>query len=186
MPNLYVRRSALAAALALLAACGGSEAGARSPDGAGEKGKVNGGETAAADSAARPAPARSPRDEAPPILRGLYLNAYAAGSPNRLPKLLRMADETEINAFVVDVKDEKGIRYETQLPLQKQLAQPGEVTIENLRTFIDTLRAHKIYSIARIVIFKDPILSKAQPDWSVRRPGGGLWVDKAGNTWVSP
>jgi hypothetical protein len=34
-------------------------------------------------------------------------------------------------------------------------------------------------------VFKDPILSKAKPEWSVQRPGGGLWVDKAGNTWVS-
>ena len=32
----------------------------------------------------------------------------------------------------------------------------------------------------------DPILSKAKPEWSVQAPGGGLWHDKAGNTWVSP
>jgi hypothetical protein len=35
-------------------------------------------------------------------------------------------------------------------------------------------------------VFKDPILSKARPDWSVKAPGGALWRDKAGNTWVSP
>jgi hypothetical protein len=50
---------------------------------------------------------------------------------------------------------------------------------------VDTLHAHKIYAVARVVVFKDPVLSKAKPDWSIRKAGGGLWVDKAGNTWVS-
>jgi hypothetical protein len=126
------------------------------------------------------------RARAPAVIRGLYINAYAAGSRTRLPKLLKMADDTEINAFVIDVKDELGIRYQTTLELPKQLAQPGEVAIRNLPALMDTLRAHKIWTMARIVVFKDPILSKAKPEWSVRRPGGGLWVDKAGNTWVSP
>ena len=61
------------------------------------------------------------------MLRGLYLNAYAAGSRTRLKTLLALADTTEINAFVIDVKDEKGMRYRTELPLQKQIG--GEVTI---------------------------------------------------------
>jgi hypothetical protein len=55
-----------------------------------------------------------------------------------------------------------------------------------MKTLIDSLHAHHIYTIARIVVFKDPILSKARPDWSVKAPGGGLWHDKKGNTWVSP
>lgn len=126
------------------------------------------------------------RDKAPDAIRGIYLNAYAAGSPTRLPKLLKMADESEINTFVIDVKDEKGIRYRTDIPLARELAQSGEVTIRDMKALTDSLRAHEIYSMARIVVFKDPILSKAKPDWSVRKPGGGLWTDKAGNTWVSP
>jgi hypothetical protein len=126
------------------------------------------------------------RDNAPAQIRGLYVNAYAAGSRTRLPQLLRMADQTEINAFVVDVKDEKGIRYHTNLPLQHSLEQPGEVTIRDLKALADTLHAHHLYAIGRIVVFKDPILSKARPDWSVRAQGGALWRDKKGNTWVSP
>lgn len=126
------------------------------------------------------------REKAPHAIRGIYLNAYAAGSPTRLPKLLQLADESEINTFVVDVKDEKGIRYRSAIPLAQELAQPGEVTIRDLEALADSLRAHDIYSMARIVVFKDPILSKAKPDWSVRKAGGGLWQDKAGNTWVSP
>jgi hypothetical protein len=170
-------------AAALLAACGG---------GAGDDPARDGGDTihAAADTAQRaaaePPAARTPRDQAPPIIRGLYLNAYAAGSRTRLPQWIAVADSTEINAFVIDVKDEKGIRYRTEIPLAAELAQPNEVTIRDLKALTDTLRAHGIYAIARIVVFKDPILAGARPDWSVRNPGGGLWTDRAGNRWVSP
>jgi hypothetical protein len=125
------------------------------------------------------------RVAAPPRIRGLYLNAYAAGSRARLAQLLALAGRTEINAFVIDVKDEKGIHYPSSIPLARELAQPGEQTIRNLSGLADTLHAHGLHAIARIVVFKDPILSKARPQWSVRNPEGGLWVDRAGNTWVS-
>ena len=172
-----IRLWILAAALPLLTACGGGDTNS----------------TAAADStavpdsaAAEPAAPASPRANAPAQIRGLYINAYAAGSRARLPKLIAMADSTEINAFVIDVKDERGIRYQSQIPLAMELAQEGEVTIRDLPAMLDTLKAHEIYTIARIVLFNDPILSQAKPEWSIRRPDGSLWLDRAGHSWVSP
>jgi hypothetical protein len=129
------------------------------------------------------APARVAGVKTPPVLRGIYLNAYAAGSKARLAKLLALADSTEINAFVIDVKDEKGMRYRTQLAQQKQLG--PEVTISNLKALVDTIEAHGVWTIARIVVFKDPMLSQNKPQWSIKNPSGELWRDKAGNTWVS-
>ena len=179
-----MRRLAAAALAVLLAACGG--------DGGGEQGKAaEGGDSAQAAAtgeqprAAQPA-VKSPREGAPPIIRGLYLNAYKAGSGTHRRRFIEIADQTEINAFVIDMKDERGLHYLSNLTLQNELTADTEITIRNPRAFIDTLKAHNIYLIARIVVFKDPILSKARPDWSVRNPSGGLWVDKAGNTWVSP
>lgn len=170
----------LAAAL-LLASCGRDARPDEAPAAPGDTAQP------AADTAeAAPQAARTPRDGVPPIIRGLYLNAYAAGSRTRLPQWIAVADSTEINAFVIDVKDEKGIRYRSEVALAAELAQPGEVTIRDLKALADTLRAHGIYTIARIVVFKDPILAQARPDWSVRNPSGGLWTDRAGNRWVSP
>jgi hypothetical protein len=137
--------------------------------------------------ASEPAPAVvAPRDRAPAQIRGIYLNAYAAGSRARLPRLLALADSTELNAFVIDVKDERGIRYRSDIALAMELAQEGEVVIRDLTAMLDTIKAHGIWTIARIVVFKDPILSRAHTDWSVRTPTGGLWLDRAGNSWVSP
>jgi hypothetical protein len=155
-------------------------------------------DTLTAATAARAADSVSPADPAPPAgqppavadrapaqIRGIYLNAYAAGSRRRLPALIRLADSTELNTFVVDVKTERGVHYTTQVPLAKELQDPQENTLRDLKAIADTLHAHKIYAVARVVVFKDPVLSKAKPDWSIRKEGGGLWVDKAGNTWVS-
>jgi hypothetical protein len=77
---------------------------------------------------------------APSSLRGIYLNAYAAGSTNRLNTLLALADTTEINAFVIDVKDERGIRYRSGIELAMELAQAGEVTIRDLEALASRLR----------------------------------------------
>lgn len=127
-----------------------------------------------------------PRGSAPAQIRGIYLNAYAAGSRNRLTQLLALAERTEINTFVVDVKTEAGIHYTSEIELARSLEQSGHVTIRDLSALADTLHAHDIHAIARIVVFKDPILSKAKPDWSIRKHNGSLWTDKKGNTWVSP
>jgi hypothetical protein len=174
------------AALTLLAACGGGDAAENAGSAAADSAAR--GDTAPAAMGQAPAAASSAdvMAKAPAQIRGIYLNAYAAGSSRRLAALIKIADETEINAFVVDWKDEKGPHYASEVPLAKQMTTPTEVTLRNPKAFTDSLRAHGIYSIARIVVFKDPVLSKAQPDWSTRQAGGGLWVDKAGNTWVSP
>ncbi len=175
MTPKYTRGSLVLASLLLLFGCGD----------AGERATA----APAADTVAatQPEPAEpTPREEAPDIIRGLYINAYQAGSDRRLHELMAIADSTEINAFVVDVKDERGIRYNTEIPLAQELADDKEIMLGDLSELADTLQAHGIYSIARIVLFKDPILSKARPDWSVKQPNGELWVDKAGNTWVSP
>lgn len=163
-------------ALGCLGACGGETRDANA-------GAADTLRAAADTTAATPGAARATASQAPAQIRGIYLNAYAAGSQKRLATLLRMADSTEINTFVVDVKDEKGMRYRTDLALQKQIG--GEVTISNLKTLVDSIHAHNVWAVARIVVFKDPMLSKAKPDWSIKNPSGGLWMDKAGNTWVS-
>jgi hypothetical protein len=185
MTRLRCTRVWATAALALLAvSCGKGD-----PEAQAAAPKAGATTAASADSAPAPTAAAAPAgelaDRAPAQIRGLYINAYAAGSRTRLPKLLAMADNSEINTFVVDVKTERGVHYTTAVPLAKELQQKGENTLHNLKTLTDTLHAHHIWTIARMVVFKDPILSKAKPDWSIRKADGGLWVDKAGNTWVS-
>ena len=135
---------------------------------------------------APPPPAARPRDRAPRIIRGIYVSAYAAGNPVRRASLLALTDSTELNAWVVDAKDEDGVRYHSALPLAREASHWGSIPVRDLKVLVDTLRAHGIHPIARVVVFKDPRLSRARPDWSVRTPQGALWRDHQKVSWVSP
>ena len=120
-----------------------------------------------------------------PIVRGLYVNRFAAQSAKRMRKLIAIADSTEVNALVIDVKDEFGLNIPSQDPmLQKNAGQAG--VIPNVKQLLDTLKAHDILAIARIVTFKDSVAARANPDHVIRKPDGTPWHDKQGLTWVNP
>ncbi|HUQ83755.1 MAG TPA: putative glycoside hydrolase [Gemmatimonadaceae bacterium] len=120
-----------------------------------------------------------------PIIRGLYVNRFAAQSTKRMRKLMDIADSTEINAFVIDVKDEFGLNIPSQDPLLVKNAGKAGV-IPNVKALMDTLKAHDILPIARIVVFKDSVAARANPDHVIRKADGSAWHDKQGLTWVNP
>src|SRR5213594_871674 len=118
-------------------------------------------------------------------IKGLYVNAWAFGSP-KLWQLVRLADETEINAFVVDVKDDTGcLLYPSAVPTAEQIGANKCVRAKDVKARLDTLRAHGIYTIARFVVAKDPLLAERKPGWSVKdRDTGGVWRDRINIAWV--
>jgi hypothetical protein len=120
---------------------------------------------------------------APPV-KALYVNAWAFGS-SKLWHLVRLADSTEINAFVVDVKDDTGcLLYASDVQVAREIGATRCIRARDARARLDTLRAHEIYAIARIVVAKDPLLAEHHPQWSVKHRDGGLWRDRIGSAWV--
>ncbi|MFP4623941.1 MAG: putative glycoside hydrolase, partial [Gemmatimonadota bacterium] len=129
-----------------------------------------------------PMEARVPKPEA---VRGIYVGAWSVGSPGRLEQLIALADETEINAFVIDVKDVTGeVSHASRVPLARQIGATPQVKIADLRGTLARLREHGIYPIARIVVFKDPLLATARPEWAIERDDGTIWEDNTGVPWV--
>ena len=120
-----------------------------------------------------------------PIVRALYVNRFAAQSTKRMRQLIRMADETEINALVIDMKDEFGLNFKTSNAEWARNAGTAG-TVRDLRGLLDTLRAHKILPIARLVVFKDSVTARVHPDWTMRRQDNSIWRDKQGLAWVNP
>src|SRR5213596_417713 len=118
-------------------------------------------------------------------IKGLYVNAWAFGSPKLWP-LVRLADETEINALVVDVKDDTGcLLYPSAVPTAQQIGANQCVRAKDARARLDSLHAHGIYPIARIVVAKDPLLAERKPQWSVKdRATGEVWRDRINIAWV--
>jgi hypothetical protein len=117
-------------------------------------------------------------------VKALYVNAWAFGSP-KFWQLVRLADETEINAFVVDVKDDTGcLLYPSEVPTAQEIGANGCTRAKDARARIDTMLAHGIYPIARIVVAKDPRLAEHKARWSVHLASGELWRDRIGSAWV--
>ncbi len=118
-------------------------------------------------------------------IKGLYVNAWAFGS-QKLWQLVRLADETEINAFVVDVKDDTGcLLYSSTVPTAELIGANRCVRAKDARARLDTLAVHHIYAIARIVVAKDPLLAERKAAWSVKdRVTGELWRDRINSAWV--
>jgi hypothetical protein len=143
--------------------------------------------TTATDSvaAASASTARVDVDKEFPIVRALYVNRFAAQSTKRMRQIIKIADETEINALVLDMKDEFGLNFKTSnAEFARNAGTAG--TVRDLRGLLDTLRAHKILPIARMVVYKDSVTARVHPDWTMRKPDGGIWRDKKGLAWVNP
>lgn len=127
----------------------------------------------------------SARVRKPEHVRGIYVNSWSAGSARRLPALLRLADTTEINAFVIDVKDATGqLSYSSSIPIVKAVGANRDIRIHDIREVLAQLRRHGVYPIARIVAFKDPVLARARPDWSVLTHDNRVWHDHHDDVWV--
>ena len=123
-------------------------------------------------------------DPSQPI-RALYINRFVAQSTKKMRHWIGVADSTEINALVIDVKDEFGLNFTSSDPMLQKNA-GTQTKVGNMKALIDTLNAHGILPIARIVVFKDSVTARMNPDHTIRKADGSPWRDKKGLTWVNP
>jgi hypothetical protein len=117
-------------------------------------------------------------------IKAVYANLGVLSDPERWNRLIEIADTTEINAIVVDVKQDT-IYYDTQVPFYQRI--DGMITpLFDPKDLLAELNAHGIYSIARMVVFKDPVVAAGRPDLAVRDDlTGDLWYDMNGTPWVN-
>jgi hypothetical protein len=121
-----------------------------------------------------------------PVIRALYLNRFAAQSPRKMQHLFRIADSSEINGFVIDMKDEFGLNYRSANPQFRRNAGGTRGHVADVKRLVDSVKAHGLLPIARIVVFKDPVAANVNPHWTIRREDGSIWQDKEGLAWVNP
>jgi hypothetical protein len=121
-----------------------------------------------------------------PVIRALYVNRFAAQSTRKMHWLIGVADSTEINGLVIDMKDEFGLNFKSENPEFRKYEGTGHGMVRDVRALLDTLHAHNIFAIARIVVFKDPTAALANSAWTIKKPDGTEWEDKKGFRWVDP
>ncbi|MEK7198022.1 MAG: putative glycoside hydrolase [Patescibacteria group bacterium] len=100
-------------------------------------------------------------------VKGIYSTIWTARS-KRIDDLIKIADETEINAIIIDVKD-------------------SDVYIDDyVKNLVIELHKKNIYAIARVVVFADNSQINIHPDWYFKKSDGSLWVDNRGWYWMDP
>lgn len=133
-------------------------------------------------------------------IKGLYMTADVANDPGAgarglREKIIGLAQTTEINGIVIDVKEVCGPDYDEGA----------------LKQLIEELHQKNIWVIARVVLFKDASQIQVHPEWYLTRPsriavGDScarkhylveknphaqkpeviFWQDKKGGYWMDP
>lgn len=119
----------------------------------------------------------------PDAVRGVYVTGHSAGG-SKFAELVKLIDNTDLNAMVIDIKDDYGnITYKPEEG--SPLAPYGKPFIKDPKAMLKTLSEHKIYPIARIVVFKDSVLAAKQPDYSFLY-NGSIWRNNRKEAFVNP
>ena len=120
-------------------------------------------------------------------VKAIFVTGHTA-SGARMDELIALIDETELNAVVIDVKDDMGyMLFPTQAAEKFNKAANTHAYLEDVKPLIEKLKAHDIYVIARIVTFKSPLYAQEFPDKAiVYQDGGKLYSDSDRLLWASP
>jgi len=124
----------------------------------------------------------------PQTIKAAYLTYFGIGSKEIRGRVLDLAQRTELNAVVIDVKGDRGwIVYKTEVPQALAVGAQGPGTLKNFDELMADLKARGIYTIGRIVTFKDNVLSHGRPDLAiVDTRTGKPWIDRENLGWVDP
>jgi hypothetical protein len=121
--------------------------------------------------------------EYPDAVRGIYVTGHSAGG-ERFNSLIDLLDKTDLNTMVIDVKDDHG--YLTYVPeSDSPFKDISQRYIKDPEAMMRRLEEHKIYPIARIVVFKDSVLAEKRPDLSFLE-SGKVWKNRRGEAFVNP
>ena len=128
-----------------------------------------------------------PQPQRTPIkVKGIYISAYVAGTQNLMDEIIQHIDETEINAVVIDVKDDNGrITFSMDSPVVSEIGAVKRF-IPDIEGLMKKLKEHNIYTIARVVAFRDPYLPEYKPELALKLPDGSIYRDSKGLAWVNP
>ena len=100
-------------------------------------------------------------------VKGIYVTPNSL-KDKKFDELIDFINDTDLNTMVIDVKDDSG-NITMNLNSDNKLIQKNTQESVNLKKLIKTLKQNHIYSIARIVTFKDSKLPKSTLNGRSRR-----------------
>ncbi|MEI6316656.1 MAG: putative glycoside hydrolase [bacterium] len=124
----------------------------------------------------------------PEPLKGLYMTSWVAGTKTMRDHIITIAEKTEINAVVVDLKDYSGrIAYPVDNSTLQSIGS-AQKRIPNLKELTNLLHSKHIYVIGRVACFQDPYFATLHPEYAIKTASNTsmIWKDKSGLSWLDP
>jgi len=123
----------------------------------------------------------------PEAVYSLYLNSGSNVIKN-IDKYIEFAKDTKINTFVVDIKDNGSIGYDSEV--MKKLSETSykyaNNTKEEYKEAINKLKDAGFYVIGRITVFKDDYYVKDHPESAIRSKSTNEPLLHQKSYWPSP
>jgi len=121
-------------------------------------------------------------------VKALYLTFWGANIYSKTTKrLLDIIENTEINAVVVDVKNEYGsTSFRTSFKQANKYGAYKNRTIGNIENFMKVMKSKNIYLIARLAVFKDELQASNNEDYAIKKADGTIWRNHDNMAWVDP
>jgi hypothetical protein len=117
----------------------------------------------------------------------LYLTVYGIAVPRIRDAAVAAIEKNNMNALVIDVKGDSGfIPFKVDLPLAEEVGAQKTILIKDIKATLAPLKEKNLYLIARIVVFKDNLLTTAKPEFAVKTKGGGIFRDRERLRWADP
>jgi hypothetical protein len=121
----------------------------------------------------------------PKNIRGIHISAWVCGSKKYNDILEQLFKETELNTAVIDIKEYEGEVYVDGVKAVDSIGAYVKA-IPNLEKYISILKEKDVYTIARIVVFRDNKMARKKPELAIKNPDGTIWADKKGIAWLDP
>ena len=122
----------------------------------------------------------------PVKVKGIYISGYMAGSEG-MEAILDKIKGTEINTVVIDVKNDDGrITFAMDGAPTVQEIGAEDRCIKDMDALMKELKSRGLYTIARVVAFRDPYLAEKKPEWALKNQDGSLHRDNKGLPWGNP
>ncbi|MFQ5577427.1 MAG: putative glycoside hydrolase, partial [Anaerolineae bacterium] len=134
-----------------------------------------------------PASPDTPLAIPPDAVQGVYLAYHALVNRADYDRIVRLLETTSLNARVIDFKNNWGyLTYPVQTAPAAG-AGANRFVVHALPRRLAELKSARIYTVARIVAFKDNLLARTHPHLAAHTSGGGqLWRDERDAAWVNP
>lgn len=121
----------------------------------------------------------------PSPVKAIYMTSCVAGTTDFRNRLVRLIEETEVNAVVIDIKDYSGtISFPPKAESWKPAWTNARCGTSDMKEFVASLHEKGVFVIGRITVFQDPFYAPQRPDLAVQRSDGSVWRDHKGLSFI--